>query len=219
MFPSWVQYNRWSLPNKWAFCANVIGISVGIISLLITSVISHVQQETLNEERARRLLRVAQELRYNDEWLASVAVALETGSSIPSGSMKLQGLVSIAESDHKIVVENAYGEEKYIYQLVLRLNDLGVKFGSPKTRRDVSAFNGGSDYTLHDIHFLNNFVLWYLVPVISEHLDEQELYSLGWRGLPGDSFDIANAGRIEMKHFRNDGKPITSFGEHLGLID
>lgn len=215
MFPSWVQYNKWSLPNKWTFWANVVGISVGIITL----VLSNVQPDTLNEERARRLLRVAQELRYNDEWLTSVAVALETGSSIPAGSMKLQGLVSIAESDHKIVVENAYGEEKYIYQLVLKLNDLGVKLGSPKTRRDLSAFNSGSDYTLHDIHFLNNFLLWYLVPAISKHLDEQELYSLGRHGFPGDSFHIADVDRIEMKYFRNDGKPITSFGEYLGLID
>jgi len=73
--------------------------------------------------------------------------------------------------------------------------------------------------TLHDVAFLNDFLNWYLYPLINERLTERQLYSLGWNGIPGKQFSFCNNQKPDMKYFLLDGQPIEEFVDYLGLID
>lgn len=217
MFPTTYQYRKWSMPSKWSFWAAVIGIPISIWSLLLTIPLPPAVNP--KEERSRLLFRTAQELRYNNEWLASVAIAHDRRSKIPIGILKSDALLLLMEREYAWLTRGAYGEEKNLYQLALRLKDLSSALGSPSSSSQVIAFNRRSEHTLHDIHFLNNFLLWYLSPHIVDELDSTQLYSLGLIGLPGDRFRIEGVKSLSFRHFKFDGKSITEYSEYLGLID
>lgn len=219
MIPSLKQYRAWSLPSKWTFWSAVIGLPVGIISLLIT-IFPLSKPDTMEAERRLLLFRVAQELRYNHEWLSEVAIGLYTRSKVlPVGSLKTDALVDLVNQEHQQIVKGAYGEEKHIYQEVLRLNDWGVAFGSPHNYSQIQAIERRSIFTLHDILFLNEFLRWYLKPLMLEQLDPTQLRSLGWNPFPGDRFEICGMNQLQMKIFTDGGVPISDFVDYLGLID
>jgi hypothetical protein len=220
MLPSRQQYRKWSLPTRWSFVAAVIGVPVGVVSLALTALPLVCSDGSTEKERARLLLQTAQELRYNHVWLSAVAIAhAERVSTIPTGSVRSKALISLIQREHGKVIEGAYGEQKHVYQLALRLEDLGTALGSPKTSSQLAKFNRRSDYTLHDIHFLNNFLFWYMSPLLIKEVEEAELYSLGWSGLPNSSFRIDSLKRLAMKHFLDEGAPITEYQDYLGRID
>ncbi|MBI5792895.1 MAG: hypothetical protein HZA63_15620 [Rhodocyclales bacterium] len=210
---------KWSLPAKWSFWASVIGIPLGLISLLL-GVLPLVGQDQAAVGRGRLVLQVAQELRYNDEWLSSLSIAIQRRSpQLPVGSLKTDGLARLLQREHDRVVSGAYGEEKFIYQHVLLLRDLGAALGSPKSGTNLDGFRGGAKFSLHDIHFLNNFLFWYVRPLMVDELSDSQLYSLGRSGLPGERFKIDGVSRLDMKNFVDEGKPIVDYGRYLGLID
>lgn len=220
MIPTRNQYKKWSLPSKWSFWAAVIGIPLGILSLAL-GVVPFLRPDTAGLERNRLLLRVAQELRYNDEWLSEVALAVQGNmKSIPPGSLKTDALISFIQNDFELVTRNTYGEEKHIYQEAFKLKDVGQALGLLKSPRDVEVFNHHSEYRVHDVHFLNNFFYWYLWPLIEKELDGKQLYSLGWKGPPRDKFKVEGLKAFDMKKFTHDyGKPLTEFSVYLGFID
>ena len=80
-------------------------------------------------------------------------------------------------------------------------------------------FNRASQLSVDDIAFLNDFLNWYLRPLISDELTEDQLYSLGSNGLPREMFQIDGVSELSMKYFIDEGKPITQFVDYLGLID
>lgn len=211
MLPTAQQYQKWSL---WT---SLIAILAGIISfvqpLLLTS-------STERVERSKLLLQVAHELRYNHEWLSQFAVAYQSRTSMmPSGTLKTDALITLMNRDHGLVVKEAYGEEKYIYQHVMLLKDAGIKLGVTQSISEVTKLNINSLHTLHDIHFLNNFLFWYLRPLINETLDEQQLLSIGRQDFPTDVFVIKKVPVLNMKFFLYEKKPITAYIDYLGLID
>lgn len=219
MLPTRRQYEKWSLPSKWSFWAAVIGMPVGIVSLFI-GFLPLFGKDTTAIERSRLVLQVAQELRYNDEWLSSLGdAAHKRSSSVPTGSLKTDALLLLVQREHDLVVRGAYGDEKYIYQHALQLRDLGSALGTPKSVDQLNRALSNSRYSLHDIHFLNNFLFWYIKPLVTETLSPAQLYSLGWSGLPGERFNIFSSTTLNMKHFVNDGRPITEYVDYLGLID
>ncbi len=192
---------------------------VGIISLLI-GFLPLFEQDTTAIERSQLVLQVAQELRYNDEWLSSLADATHKRSSdLPTGSLKANALLLLVQREHDSIVRGAYGEEKYIYQHALQLRDLGSAFGAPKSSDQLTKALSNSRYSLHDIHFLNNFLFWYIKPLVTDTFSPAQLYSLGWSSLPGERFKIFGVPTLNMKHFVNDGKSITEYVDYLGLID
>lgn len=219
MLPSRRQYEKWSLPSKWSFWAAVIGIPLGIISLLLALLpLRNDDPEVV--ERNRMLLQSAQELRFNDAWLSQLTIASSRRSGeLPIGSLKTDGLLRLVENHHDWIVQDAYGEEKYIYQLILELRDVGLRLGSPTSGLQLEKSLGTSDYTLNDINFLNNFIFWYLRPRIEEDLTREQIYSLGWNGLPRGQFQAPGGGQPRMKRFLDDGEPITEYSTYLGLID
>jgi hypothetical protein len=182
VFPSRRQYQKWSLPTKWSFWA----AAIGLISLLLT-LWPLSGSDTTSTARNRLLLQVAQELRYNDEWLTSVSQAVQARSSVfPTGSLKTDSILILVEREHEWVLRNAYGEEKYIYQHILLFRDLAHRLGTSVSGQSLTRNLQNSDYTLHDIHFLNNFLYWYISPQLKDNLTLSQLYSLGRRGLPGE---------------------------------
>lgn len=160
MLPTRRQYEKWSLPAKWSFWAAVTGIPLGLVSLVV-GFLPVIGQDQAAMDRSRLVLQVAHELRYNDEWLSLLSNSIQRRSlRLPIGSLKTDGLASLLQREHDWVVRGAYGEEKHIYRHVLLLRDLGAALGSPKSGKDLARFRGGAEFTLHDIHFLNNFLFW-----------------------------------------------------------
>lgn len=219
MLPSRYQYRKWSLPSKWSFWAALIGTPAGLVSLLVALWPTSEPSPDLTA-RNKLLLQAAQELRYNDEWLSAASQAIQTRSrTFPPGSLQTEGIKTLIKKEHDWLVRNAYGEEKYIYQHILLLQALAQGLGAPTSMKSMMQRLRSSAYTLDDIHFLNNFLLWYLSPNLKDSLSDSQLYSLGIQGLPGESFRVKGMTRPIMKHFVDDGTPIQAFSDYLGLID
>ena len=109
MLPSRRQYDKWSVPSKWSFWAGIIGIPVGLVSLTI-SFLPFLSAEPTGTDRRLLLLQVAQELRYNDEWLSMLAVASRRRApQVPIGYLKTEALVTLIQREYDSVVRVAYG--------------------------------------------------------------------------------------------------------------
>jgi hypothetical protein len=140
----------------------------------------------------------------------------------PPGFLKYEGLINLAKHYYQQITAHAIGEQKHLYQEILRLRDLGALLGSPRNCSQIESFNKQSTYSLHDILFLNDFLHWYLRPMIEEELQTEPLYLLyllDWLSIPTDCFRMDCVNTIELKHFVDEGKPIEEFGYYLGLID
>lgn len=218
MLPSRRQFDKWSLPSKWSFCAAVIGISLGTISLLFSMLQPHVTDKE-KIERIRLILQVAHELHYNNVWLSNMAIAYqENRLRMPTGALKTNAIMKFMEREYDLIIINGHGEEKHIYQLTLLLHDLGSSLSSPKSVEDVKKFNLRSEQTLHDVLFLNEFMLWYIQPTALDAFEDGNYHSLTW-GLPHLKLKVNNTSALEMRHFIDDGEPITEYIDYLGLID
>lgn len=219
MLPSRRQYRKWSLPTKWSFWGAVIGVPIGILSILVTMWPLATPDSTIAERNELRL-QTAQEMRYNHGWLSELAKSLRNSSeSMPVGSIKVDGLLQLVEHHHDWLLGDAYGEEKYVYQLSLRLRDLAIRLGTPHSRQALVTTPSSLHYTVDDLHFLNNFLFWYLRPHISENLTQAQLYLLGWHGFLGDTYTAPFGDTPKMKKFVHDGQPIVGYLMYLGLID
>ena len=219
MLPNIKQYSKWSLPSKWGFWSALVGIPASIFTIWFTF-----WPPKADDGELRRLnelvFQTAQDLRGNREYLCEPYTAYGKGSKeYPPGRLKSDALRQLVLHDHEEVIAFAYGEEKYIYQLSQLLGDIGAALGSPKSSGDISSFLSASVMTLHDVAFLNDFLNWYLHPLLSERLTVRQISSLGWKGIPGKQFHLCNEQKIDMKYFLLDGLPIKEFGDYLGLID
>jgi len=196
-----------------------IGISVSILSLVL-GIFTFIQPDEEHIERNCLVFQVAQNFRYNHDWLSEISVAVaERAQVLPTGSLKFDALMSLANRYYQRITENAYGEQKHIYQEILKLRDLGVALGKPRNYSQVELFNRQSMYSLHDILFLNDFLNWYLRPLIEKELNDKQLYSLNWWHVPVDCSNIDGVKTVHMKHFVDEGKPIENFIDYLGIID
>lgn len=219
MFPTRRQYERWSLPSKWSYWGCWSGLLIGIVSLAI-SIGGLLRPDAREKERKHLIFKVAQELRYNREWLSEIENEIDRGETrIPIGALKTSSLIELAGREHELVTRESYGEEKHIFQLILKLHDLGVALGAPKSAAEIKIFNKSSQYSFYDLIFLNDFLFWYLRPLIYEQLDKKQLYSLGRNAFPGDRFPLNKLRQENMKYFLVEGEPIQKFIDYLGLID
>jgi len=164
------------------------------------------------------VLQAAQELQYNHEWLSGLALAIDKRApTLPSGAVKARALETVVRHARNSPSAHAGGEEKYVYEDVLKLGELGLALGSPDTASQVERFERLSSYSIHDVLFLNDFLRWYLRPTIEKELDTQQLHSLGWTSSSGDHFEIAGVKELNMRHFLREGKPIERFSLYPGL--
>lgn len=219
MLPTRSQFNKWALPTKWGFIAALIGIPLSITSLFVT-MRPHSDPGIVQTETHRWLFQAAMELRYNHEWLTEVSRRVDRGDkSWLAGSVKTEGLAKLVEHEYDFVTQDAYGEQKNIYGQVLLLRDNGNALASALGDGDIATFNRRNALTLHDITFLNGFLLWYLAPRMGESLSEGQLYSLGRHWYPGETFQLRGVRKLKMKFFQHQGVPIRHYLDYLGLLD
>ena len=219
MLPSRKQYQRWTLPSKWTFWAGLMAIAS--LALALAGLVPDRSEEKRQEREIGNLIfQATQELRYNSEWLSSLAVQHENKSQpLSTGKMKTGALVKLTNSEFERIVQYSYGEEKHIYQEIYKLSDLALALDSPKNHKALKDFDSTSEYTLHDVIFLNDFLWWYLTPLAEDTLTQKQLYSMGWKPFPGREFEIYGVDEIQLRNFVDRGKPITEFGHYLGLLD
>lgn len=216
MLPTANQWKKWSLPSRYS----AIGLLVAVLSILLFNILPLLKEGERGKEFKRLLFQATNELRYNREYLHGLAHALRSKQSpIPIGNIKYEALLDLLGKNYKRLAPDAYGEEKYIYQLAMKLRDASSALGGPRSQRDLLQFNGRYEMTIDDLLFLSGFLNWYLGPLAKSELSKYELDSLGWDGIPGRTFAPSGINTLHMRFFVDEGKPITDFALYLGLID
>jgi hypothetical protein len=219
MFPTKNQYRKWSLPTKWSFWAALIGIPLAVVSLGV-GFWPLLQPDTSAAQRKELVFKTAHELRYNREFLTNLAqVVRQKTSNLPIGKLSADSLVALTEKYSDLLIKDAYGEQKHLYGLSLHLKHLSERISSFKTLGQLKEFQKKSEWSIDDVLFLNDFLDWYLRDLIAHELEEQQLFSLGFWGFPGDEFRIQGVDSLSLRYFQEDGQPIKKFVDFLGLID
>lgn len=166
------------------------------------------------------IFEAAQELRYNRDWLNRIAVALESDQEvIPLGQARTIAFLRLMAQSYGDVTKNSYGEERRIYGLALRLEDMLQKLGEFREISEAQAYYEMAGHSLHDVIFLNNFLAWYLTPLIEASLDDWSVFALETLPIQESYFTIPGVTKIEMKQFVYNGENILDYGLLLGLLD
>lgn len=219
MVPTRTQFRKWSLPAKCSYVGAVIGIPLAVLSILLGA-LTTLWPDPQQVKTRSLVFRVAQELRYNSNWLRDVLVATESGDiSFPSGFIRTEGLIHLMEQEHDKATQWSYGEEKYIYQHALHLNTLGNALGIVRTKEDLLRFYANSEHNLADTIFLNDFLRWYLAPLFEDTLNTRQVSSLGWGAFGYDRFRVEDVNGTDRRCFFDGQKPVVEFSHYLGLID
>lgn len=178
------------------------------------------QPDTSAAQRKALVFKTAHELRYNREFLTSLAqVVRQKTSNLPIGKISTDSLVVLMEQYYGLITKDAYGEQKHLYRLSLQLRHFSEQILSLKTLGQLKEFQRKSEWSIDDVLFLSDFLNWYLRDLIAHDLEEQQLFSLGFRGFPSDEFRIQGIDSLSLHYFQEDGKPIKKFVAFLGLID
>ncbi len=108
---------QWNRDVKWSHLSTVIGLPVGIL-IVALEIIPFIQPDSMKKTKFNHVLfQAAQELRYNHNWLCELSFAVENGLEVlPTGFLKSEGLVALANRYYQQITAYAYGERKHIYQ-------------------------------------------------------------------------------------------------------
>lgn len=223
MIPSAEQFRRWALPTRWTFMASVaamIGLALAGAGLWVT-VTGPARERTVQiaEERRELVFQASQELRRNSELLSQLFTldAVET-VAVGEATYSVSSLKMLASDHYSEVTKGAYGEEKYIYQEILRLERWLRAISNIGSAHAVSAWDQNSEFTVQDVLFLNDFLWWYLHPMIEDELSGAQKRALGWEPYPKDIFRVPIEQR-RSKQFVVDGQPISEFVDYLSYLD
>lgn len=218
LFPTVAQYKKWSMPTKWGFWSALIGIPTGILGLLLG--VMPLLNDPRREARSNDLFKAAQELLYNREYLSAVSLSLNSNSaSLTLGSIKTNALIHVFDKHFGLVTNDAYGEQKHLYQLTLTLKDIGTQIDRVSRPTELKGLIRKSEFSADDILFLNDFLLWYLKPILNDELTLEQKSTFGPLNLPNETFVILGPKEAHLKYFQADGRPISKFSDYLGLID
>jgi hypothetical protein len=227
MFPTKKQLQNWSLPSKWTFWGAVVGISIGIVSLILT-LIPLFEKDDRATSRNQLIFKVAHEFLLNRVYLTALAqLARKDDGTMPIGRINADTLVSLMEQHYDLVTKDAFDERNHLYQLALELKSLGAFLAGIISFDRLKAFHESSAWSVDDVLFLNDFLHWYLRSLITEYLSKPQLHYLGFYdlpgcfwGFPGESFRIEGVGDPALRKFLDgEGAPIREFSLYLGLID
>lgn len=164
------------------------------------------------------LFECAQELRRNREHLAELRMFIDSKTlKQPVGQLSADKTLAFLGEFYDKAMKDSYGEEKYIYQLALRLQDASRLLGNLKGRANFAQWNNTYEMTVDDLSFLSGFLSWYFSHLASGQLTKTQVYSLGWGAL-SNVFEKEGSD-IHMRYFVYEGKPILEYDEYLGLID
>jgi hypothetical protein len=121
-----------------------------------------------------------------------------------------------ALSNYDHIVVDAYGEEKHILNLSNSLYSLSKRVRAIESSDDKILDDWGQPYTLDDLIFLNEFLLWYFYPQVEPFLSDNQVSAIRYTWSADSQFQMEQA---NLLHFTFDGAPIDEFGMYLGLID
>ena len=230
------QYDGWTSPNKASYLSfryglpiTIIGTITGLVALAFTVIQfnqSKIKSEAFNKpaeavlssSQKRTIFTMAQELKFNSDWIYNL-IKWQSGDKFkPIGGLKTEALMKVLSEHYDEATKYSYGEEKYIYQLGLELDAIGKEILAAD-KLALAEFENNSGYTLEDIYFLIEFLRWYTQYLVKENLTENELNSLGWTAFPYDNHFPAINEKANYKRFSFVENAEKSFGYYLGTID
>jgi len=148
MFPTKKQLQNWSLPSKWTFWGAVVGISIGIVSLILT-LIPLFEKDDRATSRNQLIFKVAHEFLLNRVYLTALAqLARKDDGTMPIGRINADTLVSLMEQHYDLVTKDAFDERNHLYQLALELKSLGAFLAGIISFDRLKAFHESSAWSL-----------------------------------------------------------------------
>jgi len=166
------------------------------------------------------LFSSAQELRRNFEFSEELREYINQKITFkPVGSIRAENTLLLLSSYYEEATVYSYGEEKYIFQLALLLQDVGEKLSLMSEKNDFMEWNDTSKMTIDDVLFLCGFLNWYIGTVAVENLNEKLSHSLGWNASSDYFVENREISNLNMRYFVFEGRQITEYSEYLGLID
>jgi hypothetical protein len=227
----WVYKERNSVEAKVAVIGTIILILGSIKEIYDTQNDKNVQinnnnnyttvLESQNENIEKELLlQSLQELRNSKEYLLDVRDYVNLKSDkIPIGKIKYQSVLKLIEGNYELITKNSSGEEKYIYQLILKLKDISDIFENCHTREDYKKWNSKYEMTIDDIAFFTGFLSWYMNCTAKGELTEDEIHTLGWDATTTQFVTPEETKNLKMRYFVYENLPITDYMEFLASID
>ena len=184
MIPKVRLFRQWAWPTRWsvlASVATVVGVMLAALALWVAVTgPSHERALEKSEERRILIFRAAQELRSNSDLLTQL-VAMKGNETVrlDRSRYSVEALKILMSEHFDEVTKNAYGEEKYIYQHILRLDRWLDAISILNSAESVSRWDRDSEFTAYDALFLNDFIWWYLYPIIDDQLTVEQKRGLG----------------------------------------
>ncbi len=204
------------------FILAVISMILGFFGYILKSYNKPIDEEnsTLNTAYQESLFQASQELRYNTEYLEDVKNYINNDKAFePVGTIQTQKTMLLLNKHYESVTRLAYGEQKDIYQLATKLNDIGNILNGFKSRKDYKKWNATYEMTIDDVRFLCGFLYWYIGYMAKEDLKNNSAYAIKYNLLSEVFSDNKSASKLKMRYFIHEGKPIIEYTEYLGLID
>lgn len=176
---------------------------------------------TFDENSYNNLLFAAtQELQSNREYTNSVRCYMANKNiPRPIGSIQAENTLNLFNKHYNKLTRFAYGEEKYIYQLAVKLQKIGSLFSGFKSREDYRNWNTTYEFTIDDVSFLCGFLSWYLAHVAQEDLESSQLRALGCFATSSRFATDQESKNLDMRFFSHNDKPFCDYPDYLGLID
>jgi hypothetical protein len=196
-----------------------LALLLAAIPIAMDFTASRSERRAIQEQKQSLYLAAMEDLRWNDDWLRAVAVAVRQNEGLPIGGVRTDALVRVTSEDHDHIVDQSYGEEEYLYQEVLRLDAIAKKLNSIKSANEFRQFDRNSKLTLHDAVYLNGFLAWYIGATAKQELSPRQLESLSWPGDSSDKFSLEGIKPVHMKYFADEQGPFADYGHYLGLLD
>lgn len=227
------QFQSWTAPNKASYISYRYGLPATLLGIILTLVFwafpndaihrksepsNIVEQEKVSSSQRKDIFAMAQELRFNSDWIYKTILWHNDEGLKPVGSIKTEALMKVLSESYDEATKYSKGEQKYIYQIGLEINSLGQEISSAD-KSELAEFDQNSEYTLEDVYFLIEFMRWYTQYLVKENLGDNELYSLGWSPFPGKVHSPAFPAKAIYRKFDFDDDINKSFVGYLGGID
>lgn len=219
MIPGRNQFRRWQLPTQWSFLASIatlIGLIVAILAFLASFYLPIAdRQESGAAERRTALFTAGHELRHNSELIAEILTdQSQNGVVLGAEPYSTEATQNLLSTHYDQLTEESLGEDRYLYQQLLLLNEWLSAIQGVRSKADVRKWDANSSFTVADVLFLNDFIWWYLHPAFQEHLPTTKFRSPGY---PDKPFQDAIASS-QTRRFTHEGERLEFVG-YLGLLD
>lgn len=214
--PLWRKYR-----NSIFGWASVIGLVIALFEFLPKTTIENELKNSDTTIFKNLVFSSAQELRKNKDYIFQLNWHLKNPDCYkPIGKLNFDETKKLFNSHFPKILKYTYGEEKYLLQIVLQLEDSNASIKKIKNDKDLRRFDKAHDLTVDDITFLNGFLFWYLSGIGQEELTPTMNHTLGWDKMKDDFNSRIDTSKLHMKYLDyDDFGYVTSYSDYLGFID